>query len=162
MLACTPVWREKTRLERQKVQAAAMGKPHIFFITQWEKRRLCSQGGAIKPKGVFHLSELTGQTLSAVMRISLLIKLPTQISQILNGIQEGDNVSAKNLGKSRFPCQNDWCGYGPASQFWQMERALSVTVVIYYKTLRNNMLYVPGLQSIIFLYFFCNQNLYFL
>ena len=78
---------------------------------------MCSQSGAIKPKGVFHLSELTGQTLSAVMTISLLIKLPTQISQILNGMQEGDNVSAKNLEKSRFPCQNDWCGYGPASQF---------------------------------------------
>ena len=113
---------------------------------------MCSQSGAIKPKGVFHLSELTGQTLSAVMTISLLIKLPTQISQILNGMQEGDNVSAKNLEKSRFPSQNDWCGYGPASQFWQMERAL----IIYYKTLRTNMLYVPGLQSIIFVNFFCN------
>ena len=162
MLACTPVWREKTRLERQKVQAAAMGKASHFLHHSMRKKETVLSGWAIKPKGVFHLSELTGQTLSAVMRISLLIKLPTQISQILNGIQEGDNVSAKNLGKSRFPCQNDWCGYGPASQFWQMERALSVTVVIYYKTLRNNMLYVPGLQSIIFLYFFCNQNLYFL
>lgn len=57
------------------------------------------------------------------------------ISQILTGMQEGDG----------FPCQNDWFGYGQASQFWQMERALCITVV-------TKLLYVPGLQSIISLY----------
>ena len=148
------------KIEESKSSGCGDRQSLLFSSSLNKKKRdcMCSQGGAIKPKGVFQLSELTGQTLSAVMTISLLIKLPTQISQILNGMQEGDNVSAKNLEKSRFPCQNDWCGYGPASQFWQMERAL----IIYYKTLRTNMLYVPGLQSIIFLYFFCNQNLYFL
>ena len=148
------------KIEESKSSGCGDRQSLLFSSSLNKKKRDCmrSQGGAIKPKGVFHLSELTGQTLSTVMRISLLIKLPTQISQILNGMQEGHNVSAKNLEKSRFPCQTDWCGYGPASQFWQMERAL----IIYYKTLRTNMLYVPGLQSIIFLYFFCNQNLYFL
>ena len=86
-------------MKSPKVQAAASS------LNKKKRDRLCSQGGAIKPKGVFHLSELTGQTLSAVMRISLLIKLPTQISQILNGIQEGDNVSAKKLEKADFPAK---------------------------------------------------------
>ena len=35
-------------------------------------------------KGAFHLSELTGQTIPIAMRISLLIKLFSQISQMLN------------------------------------------------------------------------------
>ena len=39
-------------------------------------------------KGSFHLSELTGQTILVVMRISLLIKLSSSISQILNSIRE--------------------------------------------------------------------------
>ena len=35
-------------------------------------------------KDAFHLSELTGQPIPIIMRISLLIKLTIQISQILN------------------------------------------------------------------------------
>ena len=47
-------------------------------------------------KGNFHLSELTGQSLPIVMRISLLIKTS---SQILNIMHEGDGFSAKALWK---------------------------------------------------------------
>ena len=68
----------------------------------------------------------------------------------------------KTLGKADFPAKMTGAAMVQPANSDKMERALSVTVVIYYKTLRNNMLYVPGLQSIIFLYFFCNQNLYFL
>ena len=32
----------------------------------------------------------------------------------------------KLLEKSVFYCQNDWSGYGPAGQFWLLERALRV------------------------------------
>ena len=39
------------------------------------------------------------------------------ISQILNGMQEGNDSSAKTLGKSRFHCHNNWSGNGPAGQF---------------------------------------------
>ena len=35
-------------------------------------------------KGAFHLSELTGEPIPIIMRISLLIKLTIQIGQILN------------------------------------------------------------------------------
>ena len=59
-------------------------------------------------KGAFHLSELTGQTIPVVMRISLLIK---------SNQPEGDGVSTKLSEKSIFHCQNDWSGYDPAGLF---------------------------------------------
>ena len=66
----------------------------IFHITnylglQWRNR--------LTPQ---HLSELTGQTIVAMMRISVLIKpfLPDQ--QILNNMHEGDGFSAETVGKS--------------------------------------------------------------
>ena len=34
-----------------------------------------------------------------------------------NSVQGGDGCSAKTLGKSRFHCQNNWSGNGPAGQF---------------------------------------------
>ena len=46
--------------------------------------------------GAFHLSELTGQTIPVIMRISLLIKLS---SQIPNSMHEGNGVSTKTLKK---------------------------------------------------------------
>ena len=41
----------------------------------------CSE---VHTKGAFHLSELNGQPIPVIMRISLLIKLTIQIGQILN------------------------------------------------------------------------------
>ena len=53
----------------------------------------------------FHLSELTGQTIPVVMRISLLIKTVQPISQILNIMHEGDSFFSKNpLEKADFIC----------------------------------------------------------
>ena len=46
-----------------------------------------------KSKGAFHLSELTGQPVPLVMRISLLIKLTIHISQILNIMHKGDKIN---------------------------------------------------------------------
>ena len=54
-----------------------------------------------KSKGAFHLSELTGQPVPLVMRISLLIKLTIHISQILNIMHKGDKINKiqkKNKG----------------------------------------------------------------
>ena len=34
-----------------------------------------------------------------------------------NSVPEGDGSSAKTVGKSRFHCQNNWSGNGPAGQF---------------------------------------------
>ena len=38
---------------------------------------------------------------------------------------KGERFLAKTLGKIVFHFQNDWSGYGPAGQFWQMESVLS-------------------------------------
>ena len=51
------------------------------------------------------MSELTGQTIPVVMRISLLIKTVQPISQILNRMHEGDSFfSKKRLEKADFIC----------------------------------------------------------
>ena len=56
-------------------------------------------------EGAFHLSELTGQTIAVVMRISLLIKTVQPISQILNRMHEGDSFFSKNPSeKADFIC----------------------------------------------------------
>ena len=73
---------------------------------------------SIEANGAFHFSELTGQT------IPVLSKLSSQICQILDSMHEGDSVSAKTLGKSIFHSQNDWSGYGSAGLFWLLESAL--------------------------------------
>ena len=49
---------------------------------------------AVSPKGAFHLSELTGQAIPVVMKISLLIRA-IQISQMLNSMHEGNHFSSK-------------------------------------------------------------------
>jgi len=71
--------------------------------------------------GTFHLSELTGQTIPILMRISLLIKTISQISQMLNSMCEGDGFQQEPFGKSRFHLLTDWSSIGLAIQFWQME-----------------------------------------
>ena len=53
-------------------------------------------------KGAFHLSELTGQTIQVIMRISLLIKSIQPDLSILKSMHEGDSVSTKTLGKKHF------------------------------------------------------------
>ena len=77
-------------------------------------------------KGAFHVSELTGQPIPILMRISLLIKTNHQISQIQNIIYRGDGFLAKPLGKSLFHCQKVWSGHGPAGQFRLLVSALSL------------------------------------
>ena len=52
----------------------------------------------------------------------------SHISQILSSMHQGTGYSAKTLGKSVFHYQTDWSGNGLASQFWQMESALSLLV----------------------------------
>ena len=55
------------------------------------------------PEGAFHLSQLTGQTIQVIIRISLLIiTTSSQISQVLNSMQEENGVSTKTLGKKAF------------------------------------------------------------
>ena len=65
-------------------------------------------------KGAFHLSELTGQTLLVVTKISLLINT---IQPILYTMHERDGFSANTLGKSLFHCQNDSSSDDLAGQF---------------------------------------------
>ena len=60
-------------------------------------------------KGTFHLSELTGQTIAVLIRISLVIKT-IQPDQILNSVREEGGFSANTLGKSRFHLLTDWFG----------------------------------------------------
>ena len=48
-------------------------------------------------KGAFHLSELTGQTIPIAMRISLLIKLFSQISQMLNKFNSRSSGHCRDL-----------------------------------------------------------------
>ena len=65
-------------------------------------------------KGVFQLSELTGQTIPVVMGNSLLIITINQISQNLNSVYEGEGSSTKAFSKS---IQNYLYGHGPVGQF---------------------------------------------
>ena len=59
--------------------------------------------------GSFHLSEQACQTIAVLMGISLLIKtIQPDICQIVNSMHEGDDFSAKTLGKSLLLCQNDF------------------------------------------------------
>ena len=53
-------------------------------------------------KGAFLLSELTGQTIPVIMRISLLINTIQPAHSILKSMYEGDSVSTKTLGKKHF------------------------------------------------------------
>ena len=99
---------------------------------QWYKTA-CKSSGYL---GRFHFSELTCQTLAVLMRIWFWIKTiqPDQANPKYS-VREGDGFSAKTLGKSRFHCQNNLSGNGPAGQFWQMERALMLcTVCAFYLT----------------------------
>ena len=48
-------------------------------------------------KGAFHLSELTGQTIPIAMRISLLIKLFSEISQMLNTVDSPSSGHCRDL-----------------------------------------------------------------
>ena len=41
-------------------------------------------------------------------------------------MNEGDDFSAKTLGKIILHCQNDWSGHGPAGQFRLLDSALSL------------------------------------
>ena len=54
--------------------------------------------------GAFHVSELAGQTIPVVMRISLITKLSSQISQVLNNMHKGDGFLANTLEKADFIC----------------------------------------------------------
>ena len=60
------------------------------------------------------------------------------------------------LGKADFPAKMTGAAVVQPASSDKWKEPYSVTVVIYYKTLRHNMFYFPGLQSIIFLNFFCN------
>ena len=60
--------------------------------------------------GAFHVSELAGQTIPVVMRILLLTKLSSQISQILNSMHKGGGFLANTVGKSQFHLLTDWSG----------------------------------------------------
>ena len=74
----------------------------------------------LETEGASHLSELTSQTIPVAMIISFLIK-----SWI---VSKKDNItfSSKTLWKSLFPFLNCLVRHGLASQFWQMESALSL------------------------------------
>ena len=64
-------------------------------------------------EGTFHLSELTGQAIPVVMKVSFLMKTiqPDQSNPIEDGF------SKKPFGKSRFHLlTTDWSGNGPAGQ----------------------------------------------
>ena len=50
----------------------------------WPTENLKTDRSEVYTKGAFHLSELTGEPIPIIMRISLLIKLTIQIGQILN------------------------------------------------------------------------------
>ena len=57
----------------------------------------------LESKGAFHLSELTGQVIPFVMRISLSMKtVSSQTSQILNSMHEGRGFLAKPFDTSLF------------------------------------------------------------
>ena len=55
----------------------------VAFIW-WPTDSLKTDYSELYTKGAFHLSELTGEPIPIIMRISLLIKLTIQIGQTLN------------------------------------------------------------------------------
>ena len=61
-----------------------------------------------EPKGAFHSSELTGQTILVAMIISPVLKLSSEISHILHSMHRGVGFSAKTLGKNLLHYQTDW------------------------------------------------------
>ena len=67
-------------------------------------------------KGGFDVSELTGQTIPVVIRISLLIKTIRPDQSSLNSMHEGDGFSAKTLWKKPISFAY-WSGNGLAGQF---------------------------------------------
>ena len=100
--------REETR-NRATVPRGFAARRHVLerlasLVQMGElARRLNVQlRAAYGTKGAFHLSELTGQTIQVIMRISLLIKSIQPDLSILKSIHEGDSVSTKTLGKKHF------------------------------------------------------------
>ena len=83
-----------------------------------------SEGVCDYSKGAFHLSELNGQKLAVVMGISFFIKTTQPDQSNPKECARRRWFFSKTLGKSRFHCQINWSGSGPADQFWQMESAL--------------------------------------
>ena len=77
----------------------------------------------------FHLSELTGQTIPTLMRISLLIKTlqPDQSNPKIVCTKEMV-FQQKLLEKAYFHCQNDLSGNCLAGQFWLLETVHVTTV----------------------------------
>ena len=97
--------------ETRKWGAAPRG-----FAARWRVLRLASLAqvgelacrlnvqllAAYDTKDSFHLSELTGQTIPVIMRISLLIDTILPDHSILKSMHEGDSVSTKTRKKAFF------------------------------------------------------------
>ena len=76
--------------------------------------------------GAFHLSEMTGQTIFIIARISFLIKTiqPDQSNPTQYAGRRWVFQKKKTSWKSLFHGQNDWSCHGPAGQFGLLESAL--------------------------------------
>ena len=76
----------------------------------------------------FYGSELAGQPISIVMRISILIKTNHSDQSNLKYIHKGDGFLAKPLRQSLFHCQNVWFAaiVVPVSFELSLESALKV------------------------------------
>ena len=77
------------------------------------------------------LSELTSQTIPVIMRISLLLNTiqPDQ-SKPKKPCWKEMGFQQKLSEKAYLIVQNDWSCYGPAGQFWLLESALRLYIII--------------------------------
>ena len=82
-------------------------------------------------KDAFHLSELSGQTIPVILRISSFNQnYPVRPVRCQIACSKEIVFQQKLLEKSIFHCQNDWFCYDPVGQFWLLESVLRRTMSV--------------------------------
>ena len=82
-------------------------------------------------KDAFHLSELSGQTIPVIIRISSFNQnYPVRPVRCQIACSKEIVFQQKLLEKSIFHCQNDWFCYDPVGQFWLLESVLRRTMSV--------------------------------
>ena len=82
-------------------------------------------------KDAFHLSELSGQTIPVIIRISSFNQnYPVRPVSCQIACSNEIVFQQKLLEKSIFHCQNDWFCYDPVGQFWLLESVLRRTMSV--------------------------------
>ena len=118
-----PLRAEARHTSGYEVVAGAVLAEGIWFSKCWIQLTVS--------KDAFHLSELSGQTIPVIIRISSFNQnYPVRPVSCQIACSNEIVFQQKLLEKSIFHCQNDWFCYDPVGQFWLLESVLRRTMSV--------------------------------